>query len=103
MSGSWHLTYWGAVLGIAMSVSALSENCAIAQITPDSTLPVNTNVTQDGNTFNITGGTQAGANLFHSFQEFSVLTGNSAFFGNGTDIQNIITRVTGSSRSNIDG
>ncbi|BBD69203.1 filamentous hemagglutinin outer membrane protein [Nostoc commune NIES-4072] len=103
MSASWHLGYWGRVLGIAMSVSALSGKCAIAQITPDTTLPINSNVSSDGNTFNITGGTQAGTNLFHSFKEFSVPAGNTAFFNNGTDIQNIISRVTGSSRSNIEG
>ncbi|MCC5603041.1 two-partner secretion domain-containing protein, partial [Nostoc favosum] len=103
MSGSWHLTYWGAVLGIAMSVSALSGNCAIAQISPDGTLPINTNVTPDGNTFNITGGTQAGANLFHSFGEFSVPTGSTASFNNAVNIQNIISRVTGGSTSKIDG
>ncbi|MCC5656590.1 filamentous hemagglutinin N-terminal domain-containing protein [Nostoc sp. XA010] len=103
MSGSWHLTYWGAVLGIAMSVSALSGKCAIAQIAPDSTLPINSNVTPDGNTFNITGGTQAGTNLFHSFKEFSVPAGNTAFFNNGNEIQNIISRVTGNSRSEIEG
>ncbi|MGF2039481.1 MAG: filamentous hemagglutinin N-terminal domain-containing protein [Nostoc sp. CmiVER01] len=103
MSGSWHLGYWGGVLGIAMSVSALSGKCAIAQITPDSTLPINSNVSSDGSTLNITGGTQAGTNLFHSFKDFSIPTGNTAFFRNGTDIQNIITRVTGSSISNING
>ncbi|MER3494473.1 MAG: S-layer family protein [Mastigocladus sp. ERB_26_2] len=91
-------------LGVAIAITHIfSANYALAQITGDRTLPNNSNVTKDGNTFNITGGTQAGSNLFHSFQEFSIPTGDTAFFNNATDIQNILTRVTGGSVSNING
>ena len=72
-----------------------------AQITSDGT--VNTQVTQNGNSAAITGGETRGSNLFHSFQDFSVSTGNEAFFNNASDISNIFSRVTGGNISNIDG
>ncbi|GAB1543110.1 hypothetical protein NUACC21_57840 [Scytonema sp. NUACC21] len=79
---------------------------AIAQISPDSTLP-NPTVVTDGATpgldFVITGGTQVGSNLFHSFTSFSVPTGGSAVFNNEESLQNIISRVTGGAISNING
>lgn len=74
-----------------------------APIVPDTTLPNNSIVTPSGNLSIITSGTQAGRNLFHSFREFSVLTNNGVHFNNGVDIVNIISRVTGGSKSNIDG
>jgi filamentous hemagglutinin family protein len=84
---------------------ALSSNVAIlAQIVPDQTLPVGQR-SQVSGTLNteINGGAVRGSNLFHSFQQFSIPTGGSAFFNNGSTITNIISRVTGSSISNIDG
>ncbi|MBN3951453.1 MAG: S-layer family protein [Nostoc sp. NMS7] len=93
----------GSCLVLASVFIASLQERVFAQITPDATLPINSSVTKDGNNFNITGGTKAGSNLFHSFSEFSVPLGGTAYFNNTVDIQNIISRVTGGSASNIDG
>ncbi|HEY9607892.1 DVUA0089 family protein, partial [Allocoleopsis sp.] len=79
----------------------LSSESAIAQISSDGIIP--TNVNRSGNILEITGGATAGTNLFHSFRDFSVPTGDIAYFNNALNIQNIISRVTGSSISDIDG
>ncbi|MDJ0596898.1 MAG: filamentous hemagglutinin N-terminal domain-containing protein [Pleurocapsa sp. MO_226.B13] len=83
------------------TLGCLYASSTQAQVTPDGT--VNTQVNQNGSIAEITGGETRGSNLFHSFQDFSVPTGNEAFFNNVDSISNILSRVTGGNISNIDG
>ena len=77
--------------------------CANAQVVVDNSF---------GNTGSLSGpnfkipdtlGKTVGDNLFHSFNEFSLQTGQSATFTGPDSIQNILGRVTGNKVSEIDG
>ncbi|NJL11139.1 MAG: filamentous hemagglutinin N-terminal domain-containing protein [Calothrix sp. SM1_7_51] len=97
------------IVSLAGSAIFCSGNYALAQITPDSTLGDNpSKITPDINIKGIPGeridgGAVRGANLFHSFQEFNVGESQRVYFANPVGIQNILTRVTGSSTSKILG
>ncbi|MDY6786237.1 MAG: DUF4347 domain-containing protein [Cyanobacteriota bacterium] len=68
--------------------------------TPDGTGTV---IQHNGNTYTITGGTQAGTNLFHSFSELGLSPTEIANFLSNPNIQNILGRVTGGNPSIIQG
>ena len=90
------------LFSVTLFIFLVLANRSWAQVISDDTLPTRVK-TKDDRNFVITEGSQSGNNLFHSFSEFSVPTGGSAVFDNSSDIQRIISRVTGSSISNIDG
>lgn len=99
--------YWAytaiSALMLAESVNLAFPGIAQAQsitAAPDGT---NTMVTPAGNTYTITGGTQAGTNLFHSFQQFGLTSGEAANFIANPAVQNVLGRVTGGNPSTING
>jgi len=67
---------------------------------PDGT---GTAIVHNGNTYIINGGTQAGANLFHSFQEFGLSPQETAHFLSNPSIRNVLGRVVGGNASTIEG
>lgn len=77
---------------------------SLAQIRADSSLPTNSRVRRQGNTTIITEGTRTGNNLFHSFENFSILRNQTASFRNiDSNVTHIFSRVTGGSASRING
>ncbi|MGB5969870.1 MAG: DUF4347 domain-containing protein, partial [Spirulinaceae cyanobacterium] len=88
---------------IASVLANFAPQIALAQsivATPDNTGTV---IQYNGNTYTINGGTQAGANLFHSFVEFGLSPGEIASFLSNPNINNILGRVTGGNPSLIEG
>ena len=99
----WQWQVWVSAAAIAGTVAW--GNAAWGQIQSDNTLSGERSLvtSPNGLNFQIDGGATRGTNLFHSFAQFSVPTGGSALFNNAANIQNIFSRVTGGSISNIDG
>ncbi|MGR3278911.1 two-partner secretion domain-containing protein [Acaryochloris marina NIES-2412] len=95
-----YFVFAAAIISAWYNLFKISVN---AQIIPDSTLPNNSQIQRTNKTNFINGGTGVGTNLFHSFEKFSVLSGDTTHFLSRPSVENIITRVTGNSISRIDG
>lgn len=82
---------------------------AIAQIRPDSTLGnersvVNPNVLSErGLIDQIDGGAIRNNALFHSFSDFNIGNLQRVYFANPQSVEHIISRITGNTRSDING
>ncbi|MCS6812777.1 MAG: filamentous hemagglutinin N-terminal domain-containing protein, partial [Cyanobacteria bacterium] len=90
-------------LAILAVLATKNTSVAFAQSVLPATDGTGTIVTPNGNYFNIGGGTQSGANLFHSFQQFGLSPEQTANFLATPDLQNILSRVVGGNPSIIDG
>lgn len=91
---------------LAFDLSAnLKLNIAVAQSVIPAADGTNTQVNQQGNRFDIHGGTlsQDGANLFYSFDKFGLNSGQIANFISQPQILNILGRVVGGDASIING
>ena len=95
-----HTARWALIL--LPLLLTFGTKSAIAQITP-ATDGTGTVVQTQNNQINISGGTQAGQNQFHSFQQFGVNAGQTANFMANPNIANILGRVTGGDASLING
>ncbi|MBT9313485.1 two-partner secretion domain-containing protein [Leptothoe kymatousa] len=93
-----------AILILACVKVLLACPATFAQVVADDS--VNTVVT-GGGTYLITGGTTTGTapSLFHSFETFSLSTGDTAVFDLTTSpqVENVFSRVTGGNPSEING
>ena len=65
-------------LRLVLTTCLFLNSTATAQPIPDETLPNNSEVNLENNTYQINGGTVAGDNLLHSFEQFSIPTGIEA-------------------------
>lgn len=89
-------------IGLTIGLFGVPIAASSQSITP-ATDGTGTVVDATGNRYDISEGTQAGSNLFHSFEQLGLSQGEIANFLSSPDIENILGRVTGGDASFIDG
>lgn len=107
---------WTVFLGLVSAIAPSSlvflisqPNPASAQIVPDGTLGSERSIVTPKNNVRglpgvlIEGGARRGANLFQSFSDFNVGSGQRVYFANPAGVQSILSRVTGQNPSQILG
>jgi filamentous hemagglutinin family protein len=96
-----HLPFFGSILAFALAPSlGWAQHITIdGRFSPAQTLAA------VGGTYSIGAnlGKQVGSNLFHSFGQFGLSTGETAAFSGPATTSNVIGRVTGGNPSAIDG
>ena len=96
-------------LSLGVVVCSILSPPALGQLVPDDTLGNEETIVLPNQTVKnlpadlIQGGAERGANLFHSFLEFNVNSGQRVYFDNPGGIDRILTRVTGQTLSDIAG
>ena len=97
--------YKSFLFSLSLTLICIPVNFAQAQLLPDDTLGKENSVINSINSLEdrIDGGAIRGSNLFHSFKEFNIDNNRSVYFNNPTNIENILTRVTGNNQSQILG
>ncbi|NEQ33298.1 MAG: filamentous hemagglutinin N-terminal domain-containing protein, partial [Leptolyngbya sp. SIO4C5] len=93
------ITHW---VGLWAS-TALVPTAALAQSITPATDGTGTQINQNGDRYTITGGSAAGNNLFHSFQEFNLNGAEAANFLAAPTVENILGRIRGGNPTAIDG
>ncbi|MBT9311055.1 two-partner secretion domain-containing protein [Leptothoe kymatousa] len=94
---------------IVFSSTVLAYNPAQAQIIPDTTLGNESSTltpgvaVRGGSADVIEGGATRGSNLFHSFREFNIDSGQRVYFASPDGIASILSRVTGGNVSSLAG
>ncbi len=92
------------LIGLAgLLIAMLTWQPALAGVTLDGSFGKSGSIA--GPQYNITSnfGKIVGNNLFQSFSQFNIMTNEAAIFSGPTNIQNILSRVTGGASCSIDG
>jgi filamentous hemagglutinin family protein len=95
-----------SVFGCTVLGSLLCATSAMAQLTPDAslgTIAAPAGIVNGQQSDRILGGRAKGSNLFHSFTNFNVAALRGVYFIAPPGATNILTRVTGANRSQING